>query len=121
MKVVIDLIEDIRESIGNDGSYSVSVGLLKEDPEDASRLIYSGEADARSFWMDKKRKALVFGIDGGESVLTVGEVVPSLLIADMDAMMYGIKVDLNGHYRDMEVVGFGKNDEAHRYVLFIKP
>ena len=120
MKVVIDMIEDMRESIGNDGSYSVSAGLLKEDPKDASRLIYSGETDARSFWMDEKRKALVFGIDGSESVLTVEEVVPSLLVADMDAMMYGIRVDLNDHYRDMEVVGFGKNDEAHRYVLFIR-
>ena len=71
--------------------------------------------------MDKKRNALVFGIEGGEGVLAVGEVVPSLLIADMDTMMYGIKVDLNDYYRDMEVVGFGKNDEAHRYVLLIKP
>ena len=120
MKVVIDLIEDIRESIGNDGGYSLSVGLLKEDSEDASRLVYSGEAVLGSFGLDRDRKALVFGIDGGESLLTVGELVPSLLLVDMDAMMYGIKVDLNDRYRDMEVVGFGKNDEAHRYVLFIK-
>jgi hypothetical protein len=31
MKVVIDLIEDIRESINNNESYSIAGMLLKED------------------------------------------------------------------------------------------
>jgi len=38
----------------------------------------------------------------------------------MDSMMYELKMDVNAEYSDMEVVGFGKNDEQKRYILFIK-
>ena len=59
-------------------------------------------------------------MDGSESQLTIGELIPSLLILGMDAMMYALKMDVNAHYSDMEIVGFGKNDEEKRYILFIK-
>jgi len=120
MKVVIDLIEDIRESIGNAEAYVFTAGLLKEDSADPARLIYVGEAKLTSFALDETRRALVFGIEGSKDEITVGEVIPPLLIADMDVMMYEVRVDVNVQYSDMEVVGFGKNDEAQRYVLFIK-
>ena len=120
MKVVIDLIEGIRESIGNAEGYVLTAGLLKEDPNDPSRLIYAGEAKLTSFQLDETKKALVFAIENSNGEITVGEVIPPLLIADMDVMMYEVKVNVNAQYSDMEVVGFGKNDEAQRYVLFIK-
>ena len=120
MKVVIDLIEDIRESIGNVEAYVLTAGLLKEDPDDPARLIYAGEAKLTSFQLDETKRALVFSIDGSKHEITVGELIPPLLIADMDVMMYEVKIDVNAQYSDMEVVGFGKNDEEKRYVLFIK-
>ena len=52
--------------------------------------------------------------------MTIGALIPSLLILDMDAMMYALKMDVNEKYKDMEIVGFGKNDEQKRYILFIK-
>jgi len=120
MKVIIDLIEDIRESIANAESYQVMAGLLKEDADDPSRLIYAGEAPVNRFMVDPKKREVRFKIDGSDAVVTIGELIPELLILDMDAMMYGLKVDVNAAYREVEVVGLGKNDEERRYVLFIK-
>jgi hypothetical protein len=120
MKVIIDLIEDLREAIGNEASYQVTVGLLKEDTNDPSRLIYTGEAPVNRFIVDHEKREVYFKIDGSNAVVTVGDLVPRLLILDMDAMMYGLKVDVNVQYSEVEVVGFGKNDEEKRYVLFIK-
>ena len=120
MKVVIDLIEDIRESIGNAEGYVLTAGLLKEDTNDPAKLIYAGEAKLTSFQLDETKRALVFGIENSKDEITVGEIIPPLLIADMDVMMYEVRVNVNAQYSDMEVVGFGKNDEERRYVFFIK-
>ena len=121
MKVVIDLIEDIRESIANDERYEVVAGLLKRDSEDTNRLVYAGEAPLRSVSIDKERKALVFGMEGAEETqLSVGELIPPLLIADMEVMMYGLKMDINAQYNDMDIVGFGVNEESRKYLLFVE-
>jgi len=121
MKVVIDLIEDIRESIANDERYEVVAGLLKRDSEDTNRLVYAGEAPLRSVSIDKERKALVFGMEGAEETrLSVGELIPPLLIADMEVMMYGLKMDINVQYNDMDIVGFGVNEESRKYLLFVE-
>ncbi len=120
MQYIIDLIEDVREQIGNNESYRVTAGLLKTDVSDSKRLIYSGEAGLNAYHIDKIAKVLRFEIDGSESQLTIGELIPSLLILDMDAMMYALKMDVNTQYSDMEIVGFGKNDDEKRYILFIK-
>ena len=52
--------------------------------------------------------------------MTIGELIPSILILDMEAMLFVLKMDVNDQYKDMEIVGFGKNDEEKRYILFIK-
>jgi len=39
MKVVIDFIEDIRESIANDGRYKVVVGLFKRDSDGSQKTV----------------------------------------------------------------------------------
>ncbi|HHD79967.1 MAG TPA: hypothetical protein ENK98_10125 [Epsilonproteobacteria bacterium] len=120
MKYIIDLIEDVREQIGNNESYVVTAGLLKIDENDSSKLIYAGEATLNASHIDEIKKELIFEIDGSETKITIGEILPPLLIADMDTMMYALKMDVNAHYKDMEIVGFGKNDEEKRYILFIK-
>ena len=120
MKVIIDLIEDIRETIGDAEEYTVYAGLLKEDAGDASKLVYMGEAPLSSYTLENKRKELLFHVGGGGKRVTIGELLPSLLILDMQSMMYPLKMDLNAQYKDMEIVGFGKNDEEKHYILFIK-
>ena len=120
MKFIIDLIEDIREQIGNQESYTITAGLLKEDPKDNSKLIYSGEAPLNAFHIDKVKGQLIFEIDGSDIKLTVGELIPPLLISDMQSMMFELRMNINSKYSNMEIVGFGKNDEEGRYILFIK-
>ena len=120
MRVIIDLIEDVREQIGNSEDYTVSAGLLKTDESDSTRLIYAGEALINSFDVDRSDRQLIFKIDGSDHKLTIKELIPSVLILDMDAMMFELKLDVNAQYKGMEIVGFGKNDEEKRYILFIK-
>ena len=120
MKFIIDLIEDIREQIGNQEAYTITAGLLKEDPNDNNKLIYSGEALLNIFHIDEVKRQLIFEIDGSDAKLTVGELIPPLLISDMDRMMFELRIDVNAQYSDMEIVGFGKNEEEKRYILFIK-
>ena len=120
MKYIIDLIEDVREQIGNQEDFILTAMLLKENPEDLEKLTYAGEAPLNLSILDDKNKQLNFNIDGSGLRVTIGELIPPLLILDMDAMMYELRMDVNAQYSDMEIVGFGKNDEEKRYILFIK-
>ena len=120
MRVIIDLIEDAREQIANNEDYTVAAGLLKTDEKDNNKLVYAGEALLNSFQIEREKRQLKIKIDGSGKVLTVGELIPEILILDMDAMMFEVKMDVNAQYKDMEIVGFGKNDEEKRYILFIK-
>jgi hypothetical protein len=120
MKYIIDLIEDIREQIGNNEEYLVTAGLLKEDANDSSKLIYAGEAPLNLAVLNDEKRQLAFKIDSSDRRVTIGALMPPLLILDMDAMMYALRMDVNEQYKNMEIVGFGKNDEEKRYILFIK-
>lgn len=120
MKFIIDLIEDIRESIANQEAYLFTAMLLKDDASDAKKMIYAGESPLNLVNLEEKKKQLIFKIDGSTSRVTVGELIPSLLIADMDRMMYELRIDVNAIYSEVEVIGFGKNDEEKKYILFIK-
>ncbi len=120
MKFIIDLIEDIREQIGNHEAYVVTAGLLKADERDSTKLIYAGEASLNIASLNEERKQLIFEIDGSDTKITIGELIPSLLISDMDKMMFELRMNVNAQCSDMEIVGFGKNDEDKKYILFIK-
>ncbi len=119
MKVIIDLIEDIRESVANAESFELRAGLLKTDPNDSSRLVYAGEAPLNTYSVDTESRTLRFEIDGSDKRITIGELIPSLLILAMGTMIYEIRLDINMQYRDMEIVGFGKNEEQEAYLLFV--
>jgi len=120
MKFIIDLIEDVREQIGNHEAYVVTAGLLKADETDSTKLIYTGEAPLNLAMLDEENKQLNFKIDSSDARVIIGELIPPLLILDMDVMMYELRMDVNVQYPNMEVIGFGKNDEQKKYILFIK-
>jgi len=119
VKVIIDLIEDIRESIQNAEKYTISGMLLKENPENKKDLIYAGEASVGSFYIDKISKELIFTVENNSTALTVGELVKHLLILDMDAMMYEVKLAVSEEHAPQELVGFGFNATDGKYALFI--
>ncbi len=87
---------------------------------DPDKLVHAGEALVSGYDIDHHNKVLRLEVSDGDKGVTVGELIPQLLILDMDAMMYQIKVDVNAQYSDIDVAGFGKNDEEQRFVLFIK-
>ncbi len=120
MKFIIDLIEDVREQICNHEEYIVTAALLKADENDSTKLIYAGEAPLNLASINDETKQLNFKIDGSNMRVTIGALIPTLLILDMDAMMYELRMDVNVQHNDMEIVGFGKNDEEQKYILFIK-
>ncbi len=120
MKFIIDLIEDVREQIGNHEEYEVTAGLLKADENNRDKLIYAGEAPLNLASLNDETKQLDFKIDGSDMRVTIGALIPPLLIQDMDVMMYELRIDVNAQYNDMEIVGFGKNEEEKKYILFIK-
>ena len=120
MKFIIDLIEDVREQIGNHEEYVVTAGLLKADKNDSTKLIYAGESPLNLAVLNDDTKQLNFKIDGSDIRVTIEALIPPLLILDMDTMMYELRMDVNVQYSDLEVVGFGKNDEEKKYILFIK-
>jgi hypothetical protein len=119
MKVIIDFIEDVRESIGNNEDFVLTVMLLKEDINDASKMVYAGESPLRSFSLKEKTQELSFKIDTSSHSVQIGDVIPSLLILGMEMMMYELKIDVNAEHKNVEIIGFGKNEEEKKYILFI--
>lgn len=121
MKVIIDLIEDIREEIDNQKNFILTVMLLKENPEDTEKLLCAGEASIVLFELDESLKQLVFKIDSsGDVKVTIGELLKPLLKLPMNTMMHELRIDVNAQYPDTEVIGFGKSFEDKKYILFIK-
>jgi hypothetical protein len=120
MKFIIDLIEDVREQIGNGQGYTVMAGLLREDKTECTKLVYSGEAYLNTYILEEEQNQLRFNIDNSDTRVMIEELIPSLLILGVDSMMYTLKIDVNENYKDMKIVGFGKNIEEKRYILFIK-
>jgi len=120
MKVIIDLIEDIRESIANAEDFILTAGLLKEDTNDPSKLVYAGEAPLNIVDLDRVRRELIFKMDGSNTKITVGELIAPLSVSGIDVMMYELRMDVNIQFNNIEIVGFGKNEEMKQYLLFIK-
>lgn len=119
MKVIIDLIEDIRESIHNNETYTITSMLLKEDANDKQKLIYAGEASVGSFYLDKISKELILNVENDKEPLTVGELVKHLLIMDIDMMMYEVKLAVSEEHAPQALIGFGFNATDGKYALFI--
>ena len=119
MKVIIDFIEDVRESIANNENFVLTAMLLKKDEKESEKLIYAGESPLHAFEIEEDSKRLLFSINTSSHRLSMGEVMPSVLILGMDMMMYELRIDVNKENKDIEVIGFGKNEEEKKYILFI--
>ena len=120
MKVIIDFIEDVRENIGNREDFILTAMLLREDEKDSAKLVYAGESPIHTFELSKEYKCLSFSIDGTSSKILMGDIMPNLLIAEMDTMMYELVLNVNAKHQNIEIIGFGKNEEEGKYILFIK-
>lgn len=118
MKVIIDLIEDIRESIDNDRSFTLSVMGLSENEN--GTFTPSWQSDISSFRLDERSKKM-FLFMGKDEALDIGTFIETLNALSNEAMMYELCVSYSkgDQRKDAPLMGFGESLEDKKYLLFI--
>jgi len=115
MKYIIEMIDDLRESIGNAQGYALVAMLLKED--DDGTLHNAGEKRITSLSVDPDAKALYLGFEEGE--VTTTELLECVNALGMEAMMYEVKLKISERHPLMPLIGFGENHEQQAYIFFV--
>jgi hypothetical protein len=118
MKVIIDLIEDIRESIGNDGDFTLSaMGLGEHESGEFTPL---WQSDISSYRLDERSKK-IFLFLGKDEALNIGAFNEALNALPNEAMMYEICISYakKDERVDASLLGFGESLEDKKYLLFI--
>ena len=118
MKVIIDLIEDIRSAINNDPSFSLAAMQLTENSE--GEFTPAGQSNIYRYSIDDQHKKLYFFL-AQEPALNVGSVLETLNALSNEAMMYEVCVSYaKGQQRiDQPLIGFGESLQDKQYLLFI--
>lgn len=118
MKVIIDLIEDIREAISNEASFSLVAMALKE--QENGELIPSWESQICSMKVDEEKGRLFFFLGKGEA-LGVGSFLESVDALPNKAMMHEVLVSYAKESKriDSSLIGFGESLDEKKYFLFI--
>ena len=118
MKVIIDLIEDIRMTINNDSSFSLTAMGLRE--EASGGFSPSWENPVCSMKIDDEQNRLFLFLGKGEA-LGVGQFLTVLNALPNAAMMYEVCVSYSREQRrvDSSIMGFGESVGEKKYLLFI--
>jgi len=118
MKVIIDLIEDIRESIDNERSFTLSAMGLGENEDGEFTPLW--QSDISSLRLDKRSKKMFLFL-GKEEALSIGALIETLNALSNEAMMYELCVSyMKGDQReDASLIGFGESLQDKKYLLFI--
>ncbi len=114
MKVIIDLIEEIREAIANEETFTFLAMLLKEDEK--GDLVFAGEALINDCIIEDEK--LQFIIRQEPQEVNVGTVLPLINGLPNEAMMYPVILKIGNTSHD--VVGFGNALEDKKFVLFMQ-
>jgi len=120
MKLIIDLIEDIREEIGDSGEFELAAMLLKDNPDNPQELIHVGQAHINNFTYSQEKKQLILSMDNSNTILKIEDLLKHIMILDMSSMMHEIRLFVNSQYPDMEIIGFGKSLDTKQYILILK-
>lgn len=114
MKVIIDLIEAIRQEINNQGDFTLLAMLLRKDEVGAMELV--GEKPiSRMALLDD---TLIFYVDIKERHVSIHPVLKMLGELSNEEMMFPLKVSVNN--QSFDVVGFGKSEKDKKFVVFIE-
>lgn len=118
MKVIIDVIEDIRSAINNDESFSLEAMGLKE--QDNGEFIPSWQSGINHMKLDEKEQKLFLFLGKGKP-LEIGTFLGTLNALSNQAMMYEIYVSYskNETRTDTPLIGFGESFKEKKYLLFI--
>jgi len=118
MKVIIDLIDDIREAINNESDFSLSAMGLQENEK--GEFVPSWQANINQYKLDVKAKKLYLFL-GKENALKVGSFLSELNILSNEQMMYELCVSFTKENQriDASLMGFGESIPEKKYLLFI--
>jgi len=108
MKVIIDLIEDIRESISNDRSFTLStMGLVENEDGEFTPL---WQSDIRSLRVDERSKKMFLFL-GKEDALSIGDLIETLNALSNETMMYELCISYTKESQrvDTPLMGFGES------------
>jgi len=118
MKVIIDLIEDIRTAISNDNSFSLAAMGLKEEKN--GEFSPSWESRICGMKVDDEQNRL-FLLLGKKEALTIESFLESVYALPNAKMMYEVCVSYAKEQKrvDSPLMGFGESFEEKKYLLFI--
>ncbi len=118
MKVIIDLIDDVREAIHNEESFSLSVMGLKENGK--GEFVPSWQADINQYKLNHENKKLYLFLGKGDA-LNMASFLSELNGLRNEEMMYEILVSYTKEKqrKDLPLMGFGESIPEKKYLLFI--
>ncbi len=119
MKVIIDLIEDIRTAINNDKSFTLGVMGLKEQSN--GEFLPSWQSDISGIKLDEEEEKLFLFL-GKDEALNIGDFLETLNALSNKAMMYEICISYTQKDKrvDSSLMGFGESFKDKKYLLFIE-
>ena len=118
MKVIIDLIEDIRTAINNDTDFSLSAMGLTESTD--GEFTPSWQSEICNYILDEEAKKIYFFL-GRENPLNIGDLLEDLNTLSNEKMMYEVSVSYSKENQrvDRSLIGFGESVHDKKYLLFI--
>jgi len=119
MKVLIDLIENLREAISKEQEpFTLAVMGLKED--ESSNLIPKWKSSVGAYKIDKKAKTLFLFLSKDKGLETTSFFNEINALAN-EEMMYEVKVSYAKDSKriDQELIGFGESLEDKEYLCFL--
>ena len=114
VKVIIDLIEELRAEINNQGDFTFLAMLLKEDESGDMQLV--GEKAISRVGIVANE--LIFYVDVKERIVFVGPVLKMIDELENSEMMMEVKVSVSE--QKFDIVGFGKAEKEKHFVIFIE-
>jgi len=119
MKVIIDIIEDIRSAINNDRSFALRAMGLQEGENAEFTPLWQSEICSYKLDSEAKKLYLFLGKDEG---LNVGDFLDYLQGLKNDEMMHEVCVSYSKEQRrlDESLLGFGESFKDKKYLLFIE-
>lgn len=117
MKYIIDLIDDIREAIHNDGTFLMGVVALEKKLNSEGHNTMAWGKTLTNFTLHEDKKQLSFSTSANEP-LTIEKFLQESKLFSNEAMMYEVVIDIEGNPND--IVGFSDNKNQRTYMLLIE-
>ncbi len=119
MKVIIDLIEDIRSAIDNQPDFTLTGMALKANEKNEHEPIW--QSNIVHYRLDESAKKLFLFL-GQDDPIKVGTLLQELNSYTNEAMMYEVCITYtqDDERQDKSLIGFGEVIPEKRYLLFIQ-